>query len=281
MRILLSGSSGFIGSALLSHFVKRGDEVVPLLRKDPNFCSAKAFEGFDAVIHLAGESVMGRWTCEKKRRLWSSRVDTTRRLSAILSTLNSPPKVFLTASAIGYYGDRGETVLTEDNLQGQGFLSELCSAWEKAAEVPGIRCVHTRFGMVLGSGGALKKMRLLYKLGFGGKLGLGQQWVSWVALEDAVRAIDFALKHLEGPVNVVSPDALRQSELAKMLAASLHRPSFFSLPRWAVRLFFGQMGEELFLSSARVVPKKLQESGFHFKQTLQKVLSTLDFKESI
>jgi len=293
VRILISGASGFIGGAVSSHFEQKGDEVVRLSRGgssartivwDPEkaFLDREELEGFDVVIHLAGEPILGRWTADKKRRIFASRVESTRLLSQTLAALAHPPRCFLSASAVGYYGNRGEEVLTEESLPGNGFLSHVCIEWEhasKSLEKRGIRTLHTRFGTVLGKGGALSKLLLPYKLCLGGPLGTGQQWMSWVALEDLVRAIDFSLRDstLSGPVNVVSPQPVRQLEFAHTLASLLHRPSFFPQPAWLLQLLFGDMAREVLLSSARVQPKKLLQAGFQFqspdlKCSLQKLI---------
>lgn len=285
MRVLLSGSSGFIGSEVFSHFHKLGFEVVCLKRGDPSQSSSHtifwdpsfkqfrlpSFEGFDAVIHLAGEPIVGRWSEAKKKRILESRIVSTNLLAEILSQLANPPTVFLSASAIGYYGDRGEEWLTEKSSPGDGFLASVCIAWEGASKVlhqRGIRVVHTRFGAVIGKeGGILKKMLLPFKLGLGCTLGTGKQWMSWIALKDLVRAIAFCIEtpSIEGPVNCVSPNPIRQREFARCLAASLKRPLFLQMPAWLLWMVLGQMGEEVLLTSQRVSPEKLHQKHFSFQ----------------
>lgn len=293
MRILLSGSSGFIGSALLHHFHSKGDTVIRLSRgaagegtiswnPDKGTLVKEEFEGFDAVIHLGGASITERWSEAKKREILLSRTVSTFLLSTVLAQLFHPPKVFISASAVGFYGDQGDALLTEKSPIGKGFLPRVCREWEKAAapiEKRGARGVQTRFGVVIGNGGMVDKLLLPFRLGLGGSLGSGEQWMSWIALEDLVRGIDFALhdESIEGPVNFVSPYPVRQKEFAQTLGKLLHRPTFFRQPAWILKLLFGQMAEELLLSSARVEPSKLLERDFHFhsphiRDALQKAL---------
>jgi uncharacterized protein (TIGR01777 family) len=288
LRILLSGSSGFIGSEVLSFFQRQGSIVVCLKRGDPDrstpghifwdpeggrFC-LKAFEGFDAVINLAGEPIFGLWTKAKKERILRSRVEGTRLLVKIFTQTIHPPKVFVSASAVGYYGDGGEQWLTESNPVGLGFLASVCLAWETATrplESRGIRVVNTRFGAVIGrEGGILKKMLHPVKLGLGCTLGSGQQWMSWIALQDLVRAIAFCLttESIVGPINCVSPSPLRQKEFVKRLAKSMARPLFFRFPAYLLRKILGQMADELLLASQRVKPEKLQQHNFPFQLPL-------------
>jgi uncharacterized protein (TIGR01777 family) len=229
-------------------------------------------EDFDAAIHLAGEPLtIGRWSSLKKERILMSRREGTRALSQTLAKLKRPPPIFLSASAIGYYGSRGEELLDEGSAPGKGFLSHVCQEWEgasRAIDSRGARVAHVRFGMVLGpSGGAFKALSRIYRLGFGGKIGTGDQWVSWVALADLIAAIDFILKEesFRGPINIVSPHPVRQKELSLALSHSLHRPAWAHLPAWLVKLVFGLDAAELLLSSARVAPKKLCGAGFHFR----------------
>lgn len=293
MRILISGSSGLIGSALCAYLLEKGHHIVPLLREHggqgvfwnpiKEELRKEEFEGFDAVIHLSGENPAGFWTRAKKKAIFQSRCRDTWLLAQVLSRLEKPPKVVICASAVGYYGDRGDEVLTEKSGPGKGFLADLCVQWEKATSVleeKGIRVVHTRFGMVLGSyGGMLKEIIPIFKLGLGSKLGSGKQYISWVALVDAVRAIEFCLERgdLSGPVNVTSPHPVQQAEFAEKLAHSLHRKLLFTMPAFLLHLLFGQMAQELMLSSERAVPEKLLASGFHFdKPDLQQTLATLE-----
>lgn len=281
MRILLSGSSGFIGSSLCSFFLKQGHEVIPLTRSRADshsivwspqeaFLPKKGLERLDVVIHLAGEPIAARWTPAKRREIFSSRVQSTSLLSETLASLDHPPKVFIVPSAVGYYGDRGEEQLTETSAAGHGFLPTVCTAWERAslvAEGRGIRVVRPRFGAVLGEGGLLQPLVAMYKLGLGGKLGSGEQWMSWIAIDDLISAIDWTLQRSEyrGAVNFVSPEPIRQKEFATLLARLLHRPTFFSPPRWLLKLFLGQMAEELLLSSTYVKADRLEEGGFQFR----------------
>jgi len=283
VRILISGASGFVGTPLSYFLRSQGHDVIPLVRPserqpssvvwDPQKGLARQedFENFDAVIHLAGEPLtFARWSKEKQKAILTSRTIGTMFLSHLLSSVSSPPKVLLTASAIGYYGNRGDDTLTEQSPPGTGFLSHVCTSWEKAchsAQNRGIRVIHTRFGMVLGpNGGALQKMLPLYRLGLGAKLGSGRQWVSWVALHDLIQSIHHILTHssIEGSVNVVSPNPVRQAEFSHLLAQLLHRPHFLSIPAWALRLRFGLMADELLLSSAKAEPAKLVASKFRF-----------------
>jgi uncharacterized protein (TIGR01777 family) len=229
-------------------------------------------EGFDAVVHLAGESIAeGRWTEEKKKRIRESRVKGTRLLGDALANLTQRPKVLVSASAVGYYGNRGDETLTEASAPGNDFLSEVCVEWEKATELAkekGIRTVNSRFGIILDKkGGALKKMLPPFKMGIGGRIGDGKQWMSWIALDDAVGAIKFALTNdlLQGPVNFVAPNPVRNAEFTKTLGKALSRPTIFPIPAFGVRLAFGEMADALLLSSQRVEPTKLGESGYQFQ----------------
>lgn len=265
---------------LVSFLVSQGHVVVPLVRKsapdsilwDPEKGEARPedFEDFDVAIHLAGEPLtLCRWSAAKREKILQSRTVGTLFLSHLLSKAARPPKLFIAASAIGYYGDRGEEIVDEKSPAGQGFLAHVCGAWEKAsfAMQGRARVVHTRFGMVLGlHGGALQKMLLPYKLGLGGPLGTGQQWVSWVHRDDLIRALVHVIHHesLEGPVNVVSPHPVRQEEFSAILAHQLHRPHFFRVPAWALRLRFGEAADELILASSRVKCAKLLASKFAF-----------------
>jgi uncharacterized protein (TIGR01777 family) len=291
-RILIGGSSGLIGSALRRALEARGDEVFKLVRRLPEAkkevhwdpmrdIPADIVSGFDAVVHLSGESVAGRGTAEKKRRIRESRVVSTTNLSRALAMAEKPPKVFLCASAIGYYGSRGEEVLTESSSKGGGFLSDTCAAWENATKPAGefgIHVANLRFGIVLGrDGGALKPMLLPFRLGLGGRIGDGSQWWSWIHIEDAIAAIVRVLdvtgrestaagiSFSSGPVNVVSPAPVTNAEFTRALAGRLKRPAFFRVPAWAVRLAFAEFADEGLLASARVMPKKLVDNGFEFR----------------
>jgi uncharacterized protein len=264
MKILVTGSSGLVGSALVSFLEKRGEQVSKLVR------GKTELEGFDAVVHLAGENIMGRWTETKKNRIRESRVKGTQLLSQALIQLKKPPSVFVCASAIGYYGNRGEEILTEQSAKGEGFLADVCGEWEEATRTvaeKGIRTINLRIGMVLSlEGGALRQMLPMFKLGLGGKMGSGSQSISWIAIDDLVRIIDDVIyrENLAGPINAVAPHPVTNEELTKTLGQLLHRPTFLSLPVFMVKLIFGELGEELLLSSARVKPKKLEENDFQW-----------------
>jgi hypothetical protein len=235
-----------------------------------------AVSGFDAVVHLAGESVVGRWTNEKKSAIRDSRVLGTRHLTAALAQTEAKPRVLVCASAVGFYGDRGEEVLREDSAAGQGFLPAVCSEWEdatQAAAAAGIRTVNVRIGLVLSAkGGALGKMLTPFKLGLGGRMGSGQQWMSWIHVDDIVGGIQHAMRTasvvapMNGPVNLVAPNPLRNAEFTKVLASVLRRPAIFPVPEFALRLVFGkQAAEEMLLASQRVEPGKLRASGYTFR----------------
>lgn len=284
MRVLVSGSSGFIGSAVVATLGSSGHQVVRLVRGptsrpgetvswDParGRLDASSLTGIDAAVHLAGESIIGRWTASKKAAIRDSRTRGTQLLSDALATLPHPPAVLVSASAMGYYGDRGDETLDESSAPGSGFLAEVCRAWEAAtaaASRRGIRVVHARLGMVLDpDGGALAKMLPAFRLGLGGQLGSGRQWMSWVTRDDVVGAIAHALSDtsLGGPVNVVSPTPVTNAEFTHALSRALRRPAVVPVPAAAIRLLFGEMGGELLLASARVMPKRLLERGYRFR----------------
>jgi uncharacterized protein (TIGR01777 family) len=280
--IAVTGSSGLIGSALVQSLREQGYQVRRVVRSgasgsDLEWHPARGvldpddLRGVGAVVHLAGENVGERWTAEKKRRIRESRVAGTGLLSNALAELgDAGPRVLVSASAIGFYGDRGEQVLPEDSGTGSGFLAGVTREWEAAtqpAERAGVRVVNLRFGVVLSEeGGALSQMLLPFKLGAGGKLGSGEQWMSWVALPDAVAAIRFALEHdeLSGPVNVVAPHPVTNAEFTAALGSALHRPALFTVPAFALRLALGQMADEALLASQHVEPRRLLEAGFQF-----------------
>jgi len=228
--------------------------------------------GFDAVVHLAGESVVGRWSPAKKKAILESRVLGTRNLATALGQTADKPRVFICASAVGFYGDRGDEILNEQSLPGQGFLAEVCREWEDASRVAtdaGIRTVNIRIGLVLSqNGGALEKMLTPFRLGLGGRIGSGRQWLSWIHIDDIVGSIHHAIRteSLSGPVNLVAPNPLRNVEFTKILASVLGRPAFFPVPEFALKLAFGEMAaRELLLSSVRVEPAKLAASGYEFR----------------
>jgi hypothetical protein len=287
-RVLLSGASGLIGTALLPSLEQTGSEVVRLVRgparansqiswdslgeNAASGPSLSALSGFEAVIHLAGESIVGRWTSAKRNAIRDSRVRGTRNLATVLARAESKPKVFICASAVGFYGDRREELLTEDSATGLGFLPEVCRDWEETSRIAseaGIRTVNLRTGLVLsGKGGALQKMLTPFKLGLGGRIGSGKQWWSWIHIEDMVGGIQHALRteSLSGAVNMVGPNPLRNAEFTKVLASVLARPAIFPVPRFALALAFGKTAaDELFLSSQRVKPGKLEASGYGFR----------------
>jgi len=279
----VSGVSGPIGRALLASFATQGTEIVRLVRGraqnavqiswDPlTALSPAAVSGFDAVVHLAGESVVGRWTEEKKKAIRESRVLGTRNLASALAQSGAKPRVLVCASAVGFYGNRGEELLPEESATGQGFLAEVCHEWEEATQAAteaGIRVVNIRIGLVLSAkGGALAKMLTPFKLGLGGRIGSGRQWWSWIHVDDIVGGIQHAIRteSLKGPVNLVAPNSVRNSEFTKVLASVLSRPAFFPVPEFALRLAFGkQAAEEMLLASQRVQPGKLGASGYTFR----------------
>jgi uncharacterized protein len=292
-RILVSGSSGLIGTALGPALQASGYEVVSLVRGAASgkhqigwdiarSLALESVSGFDAVVHLAGESIVGRWTEAKKRRILESRVQGTRNLAEALARTPQRPRVLVSASAIGYYGDRGDEMLRESSSSGEGFLPEVCRQWEAAVEPAakaGIRTAQMRFGLVLSSsGGALQKMLLPFRMGVGGNMGNGRQWWSWVDISDLVGAVQHVIKtdSLRGPVNMVAPNPVRNAEFTKTLASVLSRPAIFPMPAFAARLVFGQMGDELLLASQRVEPAQLVASGYVFqKPDLRAALSAI------
>ena len=296
MKVLISGGSGLVGSALtsalradghsVSHFVRPGRTAAPgdvLWNPSRATVDVPALEGYDAIVHLSGASIAdGRWTVERKAVLRSSRLDSTRVLVDSLTHLKQPPRVFVCASAIGFYGDRGDELLTETSGCGNDFLSVLCRAWESEAAraaASGIRTVMTRFGVILATqGGALPRMLTPFKLGVGGRLGSGKQWISWIALEDVVKALRAAIdnQNLSGPVNVVAPQPLQNDEFTRVLAGVMHRPAIFPAPAFALRLALGQMADALLLSSQRVQPEKLAKTGHNFRyETLRPALQAI------
>jgi uncharacterized protein len=283
MRVVLTGSSGLIGSALAEALEEGGNEVVRLVRSgadpaqgrfrwDPEAgeLDTQALQGADAVVHLAGESVAGRWTDAKKRRILDSRVNGTRLLSEALAGLERPPQVMVCASAIGFYGKRGGQPVDESHPGADDFLAGVVKQWEAAcapAREAGIRAVNTRFGIVLSrEGGALKAMLPAFRLGLGGRLGSGRQPFSWVAIDDVVAAVLFGLesRELSGPVNVTAPHPVTNEEFTQTLARVLHRPAVVPAPAFALRLALGEFSQEV-LAGMKVLPRRLQESGFAFR----------------
>jgi uncharacterized protein (TIGR01777 family) len=284
MNVLVTGASGLIGSGLVPFLTNMGHEVIRLVRSPPRpgeravrwdpaagIIEDSGLRGVDAVVHLAGENISERWTAEKKAKIRDSRVNGTRLLCEALARMDTPPKVLVSASAVGYYGDRGGEILTEDSASGQGFLAEVCRVWEAStapAQQKGIRVVPVRFGVVLSdAGGALAKMLPPFRMGMGGMLGSGRQYVSWIALDDAVGAIHHVIvtESLQGPTNATSPNAVTNQEFTRTLGKVLGRPTIFPMPAFAARLLFGEMADELLLASARVQPAKLVASGYAFR----------------
>lgn len=288
MKILITGASGLIGTALRKTFADKGYEMLLASRSEPTndqyirwdvetgFADKYMphLEGLDAVIHLAGESISGlRWTDEKKKAIRDSRVLGTRTVIEAFARLERKPKVFISGSAIGFYGDRGDEEMTEANAAGGTFLSEVCQEWEaesRRAEDMGIRTVLSRTGIVLSKdGGALAVMLTPFKLGVGGVVGSGKQWMSWVALDDVVGVLNFLLENenLRGAINVVAPNPVTNEEFTKTLGSVLYRPTILPLPEFAVNLVFGEMGDALLLDSTKVIPKRLIDAGYKFTHT--------------
>jgi uncharacterized protein (TIGR01777 family) len=292
-RILISGASGLIGSALAPFLHSHGYEVLRLVRRearapdevqwDPkSSISPQLVSGFEAVIHLSGESVAGRWNTAKKRRIRDSRVVSTRNLSQALTGAETKPAVFVCASAIGFYGSRADEILSEASPPGAGFLAEVSQEWEgatKPASDAGIRVVNLRTGIVLArNGGALKAMLLPFRFGLGGRIASGRQWWSWIHIEDLVSAVAHIIREQSprGPVNLTAPNPVTNAEFTRALASALHRPAIINAPAFAVRLAFGEFADEGVLASARVLPKKLIDAGFKFRFTgLDDALSSL------
>lgn len=283
MRILISGSSGLIGTHVDKYLSSKGFAVSSLVRSksdDKNsifWTPSKEYieniediENFDVMINLSGENIVGRWTDEKKRLIRESRVNTTNYLVDLFGKLKNPPALFISASAIGYYGNRGDTKLTEQSDPGNGFLEDISSDWEDAANAAskhGIRVVNLRIGVVLSKdGGALAKMLPVFRLGLGGIVGSGQQYWSWVSIEDMSRIMEFIINNNEisGPVNAVSPNPVTCREFTKTLSRVINRPAVIPVPSFIVKLAFGEMGEHAVLASTRVIPKKLLDSGYSF-----------------
>ncbi len=272
MKVAITGASGLVGSALVPYLTTGGHAVVPIPRDASPAQLAAALEGIDAVVHLAGESIAsGRWTEAKKRRIRESRVNGTTAIATAMAALERKPKVLVSASAVGYYGDRGAEPLTEASSAGTGFLPEVGQEWEAAtrpAAAAGIRVVNLRFGLILSpKGGALGTMLTPFRLGVGGTIGPGTQYTSWIALDDVLGVIHHAFGHaaLRGPVNTVAARPVTNAEFTATLGRVLHRPAIAPLPAFAARLALGEMAEALLLSSARVVPRRLEESGYRFR----------------
>jgi uncharacterized protein (TIGR01777 family) len=303
MKILVAGSSGLVGTALVRALVKDGHTVCRLVRPgtvvknemNDGFQVAwnpatgelgGAGVGADAVVNLAGASIAdGRWSPARKAVLRSSRIDTTRALVDALAKMNARPRVLVSASATGFYGNRGDELLTEESLPGNDFLSSLAREWEAEAlktEAIGIRVVLARFGIILArDGGALPRMMLAFRYFAGGKIGSGQQWMSWISLADVIEILRFALEHgkVRGPINVISPEPMQNAEFTRTLASVMRRPALFPAPAFALRLALGEMADALLLSSQRVLPQNLEKLGYHFlhadlKSALAAIVST-------
>lgn len=265
MNVVVTGASGLIGRRLMKALAEDGHTVRPLSVRTGNW---EALDGMDAVVHLAGEPVAQRWTEDVKRRIRESRVAGTENLVRAMSQIETGPRVLVCASAIGYYGDRGDEVLTEDSAPGTGFLPEVCVAWEKAAQAAeafGVRVVRVRIGVVLdAAAGALAKMLPPFRMGLGGRVGSGRQWMSWIHVEDLVGLIRFALaEQVRGAINGVAPNPVTNAEFTKALGAELHRPAIFPVPGLALRAVFGEMAEVL-MGSQRVLPKAAAGYPFRF-----------------
>jgi len=283
MRILISGASGLIGRALTPALISAGHEPVALVRRAPGDdevqwnpgerLDPEKLAGADAIVHLAGKNVAGRWTEKFKQGVLESRVQGTRTLANAAAEWyrrSGQPRIFISASGISYYGNRGDELLTEESSPGDGFLAEVSQQWEDStapASDAGVRVVNLRIGVVLAhDGGALKPMLLPFRLGLGGRIGSGTQFWSWIAFDDVIGVVLFALHNdsLRGPVNTVAPGAVRNEEFVRALGEELHRPTIFPLPAWIVRTLLGEMGEELLLTSTRAEPAKLKSAGYRF-----------------
>jgi uncharacterized protein (TIGR01777 family) len=301
MKILMTGSTGLVGVALQKELKRAGHTVCRLVRPDTKVEALRGSDGFDvkwdpatgelggagvgadAVVNLGGASIAEeRWTAERKRVLRGSRVDTTRVLVNALAKMAARPRVLVSASAIGYYGNRGDEILREESPAGNDFLGEIAKEWEAEAlkaEVLGIRVVLTRIGVILArEGGALPRMAWPFRLGVGGRIGSGQQWMSWITLREVVAILQLALENgtARGPINVVAPQPVRNAEFTVALAKALHRPALFPAPAFALRMMLGEMADALLLSSQRVVPGQLEKLGYQFRDTdLTTALTTL------
>jgi uncharacterized protein (TIGR01777 family) len=283
MKILMTGSSGLLGSALIPQLTQAGHAVTRLVRTKTSGDEAiwnpaqgvldpGVFDGVDAVVNLAGENISaGRWTSSKKKRMYESRVQSTRLLAETVAGLARPPQAILSASAVGYYGDRGEARLTERSAPGEGYLAELCKDWEQAlrpAAAKGVRVVTMRFGLILTpAGGALAKLLTPFTLGVGGRVGSGRQYWSWIALDDVAGAVAFLLKdpRVAGPVNFTAPNPLTNAEFTRVLGKVLSRPAVFPIPGFMLRLALGEMTDPLLLASANVIPDALLSAGYRFR----------------
>jgi hypothetical protein len=298
-KLLLCGGTGLVGRALTQSLVRNGDQVILLVRRTPRqhpeanilevewhpdrpqpLADHSPLEGCCAAVHLAGANLASRrWTPSYKRLILSSRVDTSRALGRIFSTLTAPPPVVVAASAIGYYGDRGNELLTEASRPGTGFLPEVCQAWEAATSTLAPRVVQLRFGVVLTArGGALPRLLTLFRLGLGGRLGNGREWISWVSLQDAVAAIEFAIAEprLSGAFNTTSPHPVTNAEFTRVLGHILRRPTLFRMPSLVLRAVLGEMAQDTLLASTRAIPERLHAAGFQFShERLEQTVSEM------
>jgi len=284
--VLISGASGLLGTALTRSLRNDGHQTAALVRRPAGADQVRwdsrqpldpaKLNGYDAVVHLAGKNIAGLWTAKFKQEVMESRAIGTRTLATAAAESfrqTEKPRVIVSASGVGYYGNRGDEELTEESAAGRGFLAEVCKQWEAAtspARDAGLRVVNLRIGLVLArDGGALKPMLLPFRLGVGGRVGSGRQWWSWIALDDVIGVMKFALQNegIRGPLNVVGPSPVRNAEFVKALGRVLHRPSMFPLPEFVIRTLMGEMGQELLLTSAHAVPKKLCEAGYAFRYT--------------
>ena len=283
MKIAIAGASGLVGSALIPILQSDGNQITRLVRSSPKAgeiewhpnqdeVSARSLDGFNIIINLAGENIAGgRWTDEQKRKIRDSRVNGTHLLSEAIAKMNSKPGAFICASATGIYGDRDDEILDEQSESGGGFLAGVCREWEMATEPAskaGVRVVNLRFGPILAKeGGMLAKLLTPFKMGMGGKVGSGKQYISWIALEDAVNAIKLAIddQKIHGPLNVVSPNPVTNEVFTKTLGHVLNRPTALAMPAFAARLAFGEMADEMLLASQKVMPKRLTSAGFQFQ----------------
>ena len=294
-KILIAGASGLVGKSLTAHLEKKGHKVFRLTRKSTSekneiewnpakgLVNTSHLEGFDAFINLAGDSIAeGKWTADKKKRILDSRIQSTELLTKTIALLQNKPTVLINASAVGFYGDTHSEWISEKSLKGKGFLSDVCLAWENAADKAlneGVRVVKLRLGVVLSAkGGALKQMMTPFKWGLGGVIGSGEQYMSWIMLDDVMSIIDEALSNQEymGSINVVTDEPVTNREFTKTLGAVLHRPTIFPLPAFMARLVFGEMADALLLSSCRAKPEKLEELGFRYRfPTLKTALQAI------
>ena len=284
MKVLITGASGLLGQALQKSFKDKGYDMLLASRKEPaddrhiqwsiedGFTDPEKLEGVDVVVHLAGENVSGlRWTDEKKKAIRDSRVLGTRNVVDAISKLKKKPQTFIASSAIGFYGERGDEEVVESSEAGDNFLAGVCKEWEaesRRAEDAGIRTVLLRTGIVLSKdGGALATMLLPFKMGVGGVVGSGKQWMSWISLDDEIAIINYCIENdnIRGAVNAVAPNPVTNQEFTKTLGEVLYRPTFLPLPEFAVSMIFGEMGDALLLASTKVVPKRLEDAGFEFK----------------